>query len=1081
MKIFGHLLFRLPVSVIVSVVFFVAVCEAAPPTPPVILDRWGLAQPDWSDVFGEPAIAAEGLTTAPGWDTETGTALSVDTNVPAFLNLGATNRYGDPNLALDSGTIYFWFQPNFTSVPDGGNGPTNWACLWSAGQWTSNAADSSWSVFIGPDGTNLLFLAQSNGSSAIVLNAAIDFDAGDWHNIALAYTPTNCSLYLEGWLVTNTSAISLQPTAADLLGHGMFVGSEGTNGEYQARGQFQRLEMYGCELSAEEIAWDYVDDGTEILNSGGSLPGSFSPDIPPFPGTNYGGGGGGPLITNQLPNPGTNLWLLITNTGNTVVVTLSNTIAGSNYLLLAAHSLQGPWYTNQSLLAAGTVTTALPVWLSSTTNLFFAAQRASAIALGTLKWRTFIGGTGDEFFGGGSDASPAIGPDGTIYITSTSNGIGTNNLLFAIDPLNGSINWSNNIFTNDPLAASIGPNFEIMSSPSIGADGTIYAGSEDGSLYAVSPSGTTRWSTNLGAIVYSSPAVAVDGTVYAGTDDPLGNGFTGLFAVTNGAEKWFFVPQDLLYGNGGDLDSSPAIAADGTVYFLAEDHRLYAVAAGGYLKWFLPLAGENEPDSSSALGSDGTIYTGSNSKYVYAVNPDGSIKWAFDVNIGVTSGYYVYTSPALTSDGTVYAGSVEYSYSLSGGSFFALNSDGTQKWVFTNTPGFVSSPALAADGTVYIGGIDGKMYAITTNGAEAWHYQTGGSIAFSSPAIGSDGTVYIASTDGYLYAFFGSAPLATNSPWPMFQHDPAHTGRQPAATMNTNAPAPFVYNGTLDGYGDFTFDIVGPSNSLWNVYASADLSNWMQVATNLLLGTNIDPFNGNNNFTDSSVSGISQRFYQLSNSAATSLVIGFINLNIAAGTNLVADQLYQVDDNVLNAAGATFPPMNSLNDLFIGSFAWDWNSVQSGTTATAGFGGGHDLYTYFYNPFFGIGSWSDTNSFPVIGDMPALPGFSIFVAGSASFATPFIGLIREKQVVSVDAGTNNLSATVPKEGAVTNVTGYRPENGDTIQLWFTNSQTFSNYTFSSGAWTPTNPVINIGQGFVLITTNSRSWTNAWSH
>jgi hypothetical protein len=73
-------------------------------------------------------------------------------------------RLRDTNISLVAGTISFWFQPNFTSTIDLGDGPTNWACLLSIGQWTSNASSSCWSLAIDPDGTNLVFLAQSNGA-----------------------------------------------------------------------------------------------------------------------------------------------------------------------------------------------------------------------------------------------------------------------------------------------------------------------------------------------------------------------------------------------------------------------------------------------------------------------------------------------------------------------------------------------------------------------------------------------------------------------------------------------------------------------------------------------------------------------------------------------------------------------------------------------------------------------------------------------------------------------------------------------------------------------------------------------------
>src|SRR5262245_27854355 len=51
---------------------------------------------------------------------------------------------------------------------------------------------------------------------------------------------------------------------------------------------------------------------------------------------------------------------------------------------------------------------------------------------------------------------------------------------------------------------------EIWSSPAIGLDGTVYVGSLDHHLYAITPAGKLKWSFETLAYIYSSPAVAGD-------------------------------------------------------------------------------------------------------------------------------------------------------------------------------------------------------------------------------------------------------------------------------------------------------------------------------------------------------------------------------------------------------------------------------------------------------------------------------------------------------------------------------------------------------------------------------------------
>src|SRR5262249_19735060 len=109
----------------------------------------------------------------------------------------------------------------------------------------------------------------------------------------------------------------------------------------------------------------------------------------------------------------------------------------------------------------------------------------------------------------------------------------------------------------------------IRSSAAIGADGTVYFGSDDQHLYAVSPDGRKLWSYAAFAPIQSSPAVGRDGTIYVGSHD------FSLHAVNpNGTPKWRFFTL-------GPVESSPIVGADGTIYAGSDDARLYAVNPNG--------------------------------------------------------------------------------------------------------------------------------------------------------------------------------------------------------------------------------------------------------------------------------------------------------------------------------------------------------------------------------------------------------------------------------------------------------------------------------------------------------------------
>jgi outer membrane protein assembly factor BamB len=126
------------------------------------------------------------------------------------------------------------------------------------------------------------------------------------------------------------------------------------------------------------------------------------------------------------------------------------------------------------------------------------------------------------------------------------------------------------------------PSERVDSSPTV-ADGTVYVGSHDGTLYAVNAqTGEHEWRfTEPSGKIHSSPTVA-DGTVYVGTDEYTETDTRGaperdgtLYAVDaeTGQKKWGFTePHDL-------VRSSPVVV-EGTVYFGSYDGNLYAVDAG---------------------------------------------------------------------------------------------------------------------------------------------------------------------------------------------------------------------------------------------------------------------------------------------------------------------------------------------------------------------------------------------------------------------------------------------------------------------------------------------------------------------
>ena len=147
----------------------------------------------------------------------------------------------------------------------------------------------------------------------------------------------------------------------------------------------------------------------------------------------------------------------------------------------------------------------------------------------------------------------------------------------------------------------------MRSSPAIGADGTIYMGSNDNKLHAVNPDRTPNWTYTTGDHVSSTPAIGADGTIYVGSNDGK------LYAFNpDGTQEWNYTTEE-------SVESSPAIGADGTIYVGSNDIKLHTVKPDGTHKWTY-TTGDNVY-SSPTIGADGTIYVGSRDGKLHIVHP----------------------------------------------------------------------------------------------------------------------------------------------------------------------------------------------------------------------------------------------------------------------------------------------------------------------------------------------------------------------------------------------------------------------------------------------------------------------------
>jgi outer membrane protein assembly factor BamB len=204
-------------------------------------------------------------------------------------------------------------------------------------------------------------------------------------------------------------------------------------------------------------------------------------------------------------------------------------------------------------------------------------------------------------------SAPAVANDGTIYVG------GTDGLLYAVDP-DGSLRWT----------LATGEDNIVYSPPAIATDGTIYFGSLN-ALYAVGSDGLGG-RVLLNRTVRRSPSIGPDGTIYAGAG--WGSGGLGVHAIDPaGVVRWSSRPS---------TSTTPILGADGTVYVTATgpsgEPVVAALDSRGRLQWdwVAPGGPATFAVQSPAIGVDGTIL---------AVSRDPIVLYAIVENDGANGGY----------------------------------------------------------------------------------------------------------------------------------------------------------------------------------------------------------------------------------------------------------------------------------------------------------------------------------------------------------------------------------------------------------------------------------------------------------
>ncbi len=217
---------------------------------------------------------------------------------------------------------------------------------------------------------------------------------------------------------------------------------------------------------------------------------------------------------------------------------------------------------------------------------------------GSLLWQASLGFQGFDSL---------IVPDETsLYFVN-----GWERKLYSLNISDGSLRWA------------VRPNSEVGlgSGPILGWDGIIYVGGDDRKLYAYYPDGTPlpseKWNPPTLDSNVSHYSLAAKGQIYAGTTNGT------LYAIDNLGR----ISSQIKLGGGQGILTVPAIVYDyqgpGRVYVGTDEGRIYGLDAADVSKiqWTFQIPGTPAPYARSSVAVvDNYVYFGADNGNLYKVS-----------------------------------------------------------------------------------------------------------------------------------------------------------------------------------------------------------------------------------------------------------------------------------------------------------------------------------------------------------------------------------------------------------------------------------------------------------------------------
>jgi hypothetical protein len=186
-------------------------------------------------------------------------------------------------------------------------------------------------------------------------------------------------------------------------------------------------------------------------------------------------------------------------------------------------------------------------------------------------------------------------------------------------------------------------------------------------------------------------------------------------------------------------------------------------------------------------------------------------------------------------------------------------------------------------------------------------------------------------------------------------------------------------------------------------------------------------------------------------------VFGYYNVTVSTGWNLLANQLNQTNLNA-NYVLTGFPAD--------GSLLYRFDPVNQTY---------YDAATYFAQLGWYLKS-GDLND-PVL-DLPLGEGF--FIWTPTNWIATFFGEVEQGSLINPLLANYSLKASiVPQAGLLQTDLFFPPYAGDQVWRWVTPAFSPYSYDASNVAWVPSEPRLNVGEGFILYRSPGEATTNHW--